>query len=587
MDSRLFTLLTELSLLNQDQQNQNPFINLNKIDQTLTHILSQEIEPELKQKLINFQLEKRKEIENQLNYSDLQSLNSQFNNQMLLQQNEQFGLNDIFEYLDPSLQEIISISQRENELMKKNYEKKKEIEKLDQIRKNQNQNQNPNQNPNQNRKLNGNQNQNQNQNQNLNKYKNQNRKLNKNQNLNEDENQNLNENEDENQNDEFISAHEQLVINASKKNRTADSYYQKVYQNSKFVEHPSVKRNFLKPIFQNKKNDKEKTKKSEKNKSNGVDDEELENLLADERLKGIDPKMIEQVRFEILDSVHSVSWKDIAGLHFAKMCLKEIVVWPMMRPDIFTGLRGPPKGLLLFGPPGTGKTMLCKALANEAGCTFFSVSASSLMSKWIGEGEKMVRALFEVAKCYQPSIIFIDEVDSLLCQRAEGDFESSRRMKTEFLLRMDGISSNPDERLLVVGATNRPHELDEAARRRFSQRIFIPLPELEARVTLIQNLISEKKYKNNLSNEDISQIGILSEGYSGADLYYLCREAALGPIREIKGDICNIDANSVRPILFSDFQNAFQRVRPSVSSDDLGKCKEFNEKFGTYNDNEN
>lgn len=154
----------------------------------------------------------------------------------------------------------------------------------------------------------------------------------------------------------------------------------------------------------------------------------------DERLAGIEPRIIELIRNEIMHRVDNITWESIAGLEHAKNSIKEIVVWPMLRPDIFKGLRGPPKGLLLFGPPGTGKTMIGKCIASQAKATFFSISASSLTSKWVGEGEKMVRALFTVARCNQPAVIFIDEIDSLLTQRTENEVEASRRIKTEFLV---------------------------------------------------------------------------------------------------------------------------------------------------------
>ncbi|CAE1290842.1 FIGNL1 [Acanthosepion pharaonis] len=164
-----------------------------------------------------------------------------------------------------------------------------------------------------------------------------------------------------------------------------------------------------------------------------------ENECVDERLKGIDPKIIELIMNEIMDHGPGVNWDDIAGLEFAKKNIKEIVVWPMLRPDIFTGLRGPPKGLLLFGPPGTGKTLIGKCIASQSKSTFFSISASSLTSKWVGEGEKTVRALFAVARCHQPTVIFIDEIDSLLSQRNDNEHESSRRIKTEFLVQLNSL----------------------------------------------------------------------------------------------------------------------------------------------------
>nr|CAD7430242.1 unnamed protein product [Timema monikensis] len=156
----------------------------------------------------------------------------------------------------------------------------------------------------------------------------------------------------------------------------------------------------------------------------------------DKRLESIDPKMVELIRNEIMETGAMVTWDDIAGLEFAKTTIQEMVIWPLLRPDIFTGLRRPPKGILLFGPPGTGKTLIGKCIASQSHSTFFSISASSLTSKWIGDGEKMVRALFAVARCHQPAVVFIDEIDSLLSQRSDSEHESSRRIKTEFLVQL-------------------------------------------------------------------------------------------------------------------------------------------------------
>lgn len=300
----------------------------------------------------------------------------------------------------------------------------------------------------------------------------------------------------------------------------------------------------------------------------------------DERLKGIEPKMIELVMNEIMDHGPQMVWDDVAGLEFAKKTIKEIVVWPMLRPDIFTGLRGPPKGLLLFGPPGTGKTLIGKCIASQSKSTFFSISASSLTSKWVGEGEKMVRALFAVARVHQPAVVFIDEIDSLLSQRSDGEHEASRRIKTEFLVQLDGAATLSEDRILVIGATNRPQEIDEAARRRFVKRLYIPLPESAARKQIVVNLLSQQKY--HLSDQELDFICQKTDGYSGADMANLCREAALGPIRSMAfGEIESISADQVRPITFEDFEDALPQVRASVSNKDLDLYIEWNNSYGS------
>ncbi|XP_041866405.1 fidgetin-like protein 1 [Melanotaenia boesemani] len=304
-----------------------------------------------------------------------------------------------------------------------------------------------------------------------------------------------------------------------------------------------------------------------------------ESQILDERLKNFEPKIIELIMSEIMDHGPPVAWDDIAGLDFAKTTIQEIVVWPMLRPDIFTGLRGPPKGILLFGPPGTGKTLIGKCIACQSGATFFSISASSLTSKWVGEGEKLVRALFAIARCHQPAVIFIDEIDSLLSQRTDGEHDSSRRIKTEFLVQLDGAATAAEDRILVVGATNRPQEIDEAARRRLAKRLYIPLPEAAARQQIVTNLMAREK--NQLREQELESVVKATEGFSGADMTQLCREAALGPIRSIQlSDIATITADQVRPILYGDFQEALKTVRPSVSAKDLELFEEWNQTFG-------
>jgi len=227
---------------------------------------------------------------------------------------------------------------------------------------------------------------------------------------------------------------------------------------------------------------------------------------------------------------------------------------------------------------GTGKTLIGKAIASEAGAKFFSISASSLGSKWHGEGEKLVRTLFAVAAVHQPSIIFIDEIDSLLAQRSEGDFEGSRRMKTEFLIRLDGLGTSAQDRVLVVGATNRPQELDEAARRRLVKRLYIPLPDEAGRKVLMENLL--RKENHNITEQQIIELTSLTKGYSGADLRALCTEAAFGPLRDLKGR--DRSTSEMRSITFHDFLAALKQVRASVSQSDLQQYMDWNRAYGSF-----
>ncbi|TMS04298.1 Spastin [Larimichthys crocea] len=275
----------------------------------------------------------------------------------------------------------------------------------------------------------------------------------------------------------------------------------------------------------------------------------------------------------------SVSFEDIAGQKLAKQALQEIVILPALRPELFTGLRAPARGLLLFGPPGNGKTMLAKAVAAESKATFFNISAASLTSKYVGEGEKLVRALFAVARELQPSVIFIDEVDSLLCERREGEHDASRRLKTEFLIEFDGVQSGGDDRVLVMGATNRPQELDEAVLRRFAKRIYVALPDAETRFTLLKNLLEKQGCP--LSKNELSTLAKKTEGYSGSDLTSLAKDAALGPIRELGPDqVRSVAASEMRNIKMKDFEESLKRIKPSVSPATLDMYSKWNKDFG-------
>lgn len=256
---------------------------------------------------------------------------------------------------------------------------------------------------------------------------------------------------------------------------------------------------------------------------------------SDSDSEGEDPekkKLQSKLSEAIVIEKPKVKWSDVAGLESAKEALKEAVILPIKFPHLFTGKRVPWKGILLFGPPGTGKSYLAKAVATEANnSTFFSVSSSDLMSKWLGESEKLVKNLFELARQHKPSIIFIDEVDSMCSARSDNENDSVRRIKTEFLVQMQGVG-NDNDGILVLGATNIPWVLDSAIRRRFEKRIYIPLPEIPARLVMFKLHLGNTSHV--LTDENLRELAVNTDGYSGADIQIVVRDALMEPVRKVQ-----------------------------------------------------
>ena len=304
--------------------------------------------------------------------------------------------------------------------------------------------------------------------------------------------------------------------------------------------------------------------------------------------KGVDETAAKQIFNEIVIKGDEVHWDDVAGLEIAKSALKETVVYPFLRPDLFMGLREPARGMLLFGPPGTGKTMLARAVATESKSVFFAISASSLTSKFLGESEKLVRALFVLAKELAPSIIFVDEIDSLLGSRGgSSEHEATRRIKTEFLIQWSDLqkaaagretTGGDATRVLVLAATNLPWAIDEAARRRFVRRAYIPLPEDWVREKQLRTLLSAQKH--NLRDRELRELVRKTDGFSGSDITALAKDAAMGPLRSLGEKLLEMSPEDIRPIGLQDFEASLVNIRPSVSKQGLQEFEDWAREFG-------
>ena len=334
-----------------------------------------------------------------------------------------------------------------------------------------------------------------------------------------------------------------------------------------------------------KNKDKKKKKKKKGSKDNISDDEKKDD--GDDKKKSKmskqDAEFRSRLEADIISEAPDICFKDVQGLANVKLALYETIILPALRPELFTGLRTPTGGLLLFGPPGNGKTMIAKCVAAECESTFFSISASSITSKFVGDAERIMRTLFNLAREKAPSIIFIDEIDSMLTARGgKNEAESSRRIKTEFLIQFDGVkkASESAKRVLVIGATNLPDQLDEAVLRRFGKRIMVPLPDGDTRSGILRLLMS--KQKTNLTDTHFEDIVKRTQGYSCSDLSTLCKDAAMGPIRGLGARILEIKNQADMPAIEKKhFDGAIANVRPSLTDQSLNYFQEWNDKFGS------
>ncbi|XP_023959154.2 katanin p60 ATPase-containing subunit A-like 2 isoform X7 [Chrysemys picta bellii] len=258
--------------------------------------------------------------------------------------------------------------------------------------------------------------------------------------------------------------------------------------------------------------------------------------------------------------------------------MRELATVISRYPQLFTGILSPWKGLLLYGPPGTGKTLLAKAVATECNTTFFNISASTIVSKWRGDSEKLVRVLFELARYHAPSTIFLDELESVMSQRGNhpgGEHEGSRRMKTELLVQMDGLARS-DDLVFVLAASNLPWELDYAMLRRLEKRILVDLPNKEARQAMIQHWLPPVSNSGGVelrTELEYSLLGQETEGYSGSDVKLVCKEAAMRPVRKIFSALENHQPGSsnlpelrLDTVTTADFLDVITHTKPSAKN---------------------
>ena len=293
---------------------------------------------------------------------------------------------------------------------------------------------------------------------------------------------------------------------------------------------------------------------------------------------------------ESLIQTSTVTWKDIGGLAEIKSLIMEtVVIAGLSKPESIK----PDKGILLFGPPGTGKTLLAAAAAGSLKATFFNVKISSIMSKYFGESSKLITALYESARTHAPSIVFIDELDSITMSRDGDQGEASRKVLATLLAELDGFQDKKSDKLiLTLSATNTPWSLDDAVLSRFPKRIYIPLPDKKA----CQEIIKIQTKGLDISQIDLDKIGeqCVTRNYSGRDLQNVCRDAMKSMTRRINKDIFDNIENMAElsfeelqkktlkagPLSMDDFSQAIARIKSPLTTDDFKRQETWNKQYG-------
>nr|XP_002129659.1 ATPase family AAA domain-containing protein 1-like [Ciona intestinalis] len=259
-----------------------------------------------------------------------------------------------------------------------------------------------------------------------------------------------------------------------------------------------------------------------------------------------------------------VSWNQIGGLDYIVEQIKETVILPFHKRDIFRQCKLflPPKGILLYGPPGCGKTMIAKATAREAGCAFINIEVQQLTDKWYGESQKLAAAVFSLAHKLQPAIIFIDEIDAFLQMRSDRDHEVTAMMKATFMSLWDGLASDNESQVMVMGATNRPQQIDQAILRRMPIKLNVPMPDLKQRANILSIVLEVEDVSDDVDLELLSES---LNGFSGSDIREMCRHASVARVHEHIQS--GADSDTLRSVCMNDLVQASKVMQQSKGSE--------------------
>jgi katanin p60 ATPase-containing subunit A1 len=296
------------------------------------------------------------------------------------------------------------------------------------------------------------------------------------------------------------------------------------------------------------------------------------------RARAKSPEAIESM---IISEKPTTMWEDIGGLREVKKTLKEAIILPFIhRKPAFVES---PRTILLYGPPGTGKTLLAKAASNTLNATFFEARTSSLLSKYFGESSKIISMLFEKARKSQPSLIFMDEFDSIMISRDSGLQESTRRVVGQLLTEIEGFNTRAEDKIILISATNKPWDLDDAMVSRFQRKVYVPLPDKASRKRIFE-IHLKGCVLHGMTHEKLAE---MSEGYSGRDISNVCREAIMFMVREQNPKLEELTpaqienyAMNCRSLTSEDFEHSFAKIRSSVNLETIKRYEEWGKELG-------